>query len=112
MDKLEHKRKQELDTVTEMIGIYCRDIHKTDGIKLCPSCQELLDYVEKRLAACPRMEDKSFCSACKTHCYAPHRREIIQKIMRYSGPKMIFRSPLLVIKHKIIQWLTAREKIL
>ena len=30
MDKVQHKREQELATVTEMIGIFCHDIHKTD----------------------------------------------------------------------------------
>ena len=104
MDKIQHKREQELATVTEMIGIFCRDIHKTDGVHLCHECQDLLDYVEKRVAACPRMEDKTFCSACNTHCYAPNRRERIRMIMRYSGPKMIFHSPILAIKHKLTEW--------
>lgn len=104
MDKLQHKREQELKTVTEMIGIYCRDIHKTDGVDLCPECQELLDYVEKRVAACPRMEEKTFCSACKTHCFAPNRRDKIRVIMRYSGPKMMLRSPIVAIKHKLTEW--------
>ena len=111
MDKLQHKREQELKTVTEMIGIYCRDIHKTDGLTLCPECQELLDYVEKRVAACPRMDEKTFCSACKTHCFAPNRRDRIKIIMRYSGPKMMFRSPMMAIKHKLTEWFAMWEKI-
>ncbi|MBO5588398.1 MAG: nitrous oxide-stimulated promoter family protein [Anaerovibrio sp.] len=112
MDKVQHKREQELATVTEMIGIFCHDIHKTDGEHLCHECQDLLDYVKKRVAVCPRMGEKTFCSACNTHCYAPNRRERIRMIMRYSGPKMMFRSPLLAIKHKLTEWFAIKQKIL
>ena len=100
MDKVQHKREQELATVTEMIGIFCHE------------CQDLLDYVKKRVAVCPRMGEKTFCSACDTHCYAPNRRERIRMIMRYSGPKMMFRSPLLAIKHKLTEWFAIKQKIL
>ncbi len=110
MDRLQHKREQELKTVTEMIGIYCRDLHKTDGVNLCPECQELLEYVNKRVNTCPRMAEKTFCSECKTHCYAPNRQQKIKQIMRYSGPKMIFRSPVMAIRHKLIHWLGEFQK--
>lgn len=104
MDKFKHKREQELKTVTDMISIYCRDVHKTDGGTLCPECEELLDYVEKRVNNCPRIGEQTLCSECSTHCFAPNRRQKMQEIMRYSGPKMMLRSPVMALRHKLIQW--------
>lgn len=99
---IEKKRHHEFDTVFRMIQIYCHGNHHVSH-GLCPSCQELVEYVHQRTAHCPHMADKTFCSACKTHCYAPARRQQIQEVMRYSGPRMIFHAPWLVIYHLYIQ---------
>ena len=99
---VEKKRRHELDTVSLMIHIYCRGNHRTkEG--LCPSCQELADYVKQRTKHCPHMAEKTFCSACKTHCYSPKRRRQIQTVMRYSGPRMLFYAPRLALSHVYIQ---------
>ena len=99
---VEKKRQHELDTVSLMINIYCRGKHHTTK-GLCPSCQELADYVSQRTKHCPHMADKTFCSACKTHCYAPKKRQQIQAVMRYSGPRMLFHAPRPAIYHLYIQ---------
>ena len=39
------------------------------------------------------METKTFCSACKVHCYKPEMREQIRTVMRWSGPLMPFCPP-------------------
>ena len=36
------------------------------------------------------METKTFCSNCRAHCYRLEMREEIRKVMRFSGPRMIF----------------------
>jgi hypothetical protein len=41
---------------------------------------------------------------CKTHCYAPTYREKIREIMRYGGPRMLFISPIQVIRHMYLEW--------
>lgn len=70
----EKKRQREQETVAKIIEIYCHDHHgKRNG--LCPKCEELAHYAAARIAACPRMEVKSFCSVCPIHCYAPARRQ-------------------------------------
>lgn len=99
---LEEKRRREHETVATMISIYCRGIHHS-AEQLCPQCQALADYVKTRIDRCPHMADKTFCSACKTHCYAPAQRRQIQEVMHYSGPRMIFRSPFLALYHLYIQ---------
>lgn len=58
-------------------------------------------YAEARVAHCPHMEAKTFCSQCPTHCYAAKQREAIRNMMRYSGPRMLLHHPLLTITHGV-----------
>lgn len=83
-----------------MVGIYCRGKHKTGDV-LCDECHELLEYARQRSAKCPFMENKTFCSNCKVHCYKPEMREKIKQVMRYSGPRMIFYHPIMAVWHVI-----------
>ena len=102
-EELDDKRKKEMYILIKMIGIYCHEVHGTQE-GLCPQCEELLAYAQQRIRFCPHMASKTFCSACTTHCYAPVRREAIQRIMRYSGPRMLRYHPILAIKHMWLQW--------
>jgi hypothetical protein len=79
-----------------MIDLYYKK-RKNESI----SKEELKEYVELRLDKCPFQENKTFCSNCKIHCYKKDMKEQIKKVMRYSGPKMIFHHPILAIKHLI-----------
>lgn len=109
MTEVEEKRQHELHTVRLMLEIYCHGKHGChDG--LCPDCQELWQYVEQRVARCPHMATKTFCSACRTHCYAPKQRTKIQDVMRYSGPRMLWHAPRLALYHLYIQAKTALAK--
>lgn len=110
LEVLQQKRAEELKTVKTMIEIYCHDIHGAAKRELCPQCQELLEYAAKRVKYCPRMAEKTFCSVCTTHCYAPARRESIRAIMRYSGPRMIWHSPLKAIRHLLEERKYKREQ--
>lgn len=83
-----------------MIDIYCRAKHETHG-ELCPECRELLDYAKKRLAKCPFQERKTTCGNCRVHCYKPIMRERIKELMRFSGPRMFRRHPVLALLHFI-----------
>jgi predicted amidophosphoribosyltransferase len=87
-------------TVEAMILMQCRALHHTrDG--LCPDCRELLAYARKRLDRCPFQEGKTQCVRCLIHCYKPAMRKKIRIVMRYAGPRMIYRHPLLAIYHII-----------
>ncbi len=99
MDKINKKRLKEQYVVEEMIRLYCKRNHHTSD--LCEECEELLDYAKLRSEKCPFMKDKTFCSNCKVHCYKPEKREQIRKVMRYSGPRMLFYHPCLAIWHLI-----------
>ena len=94
------KRKiaREKKTIKTMIELFCS--HKHDSKKvLCASCGTLLEYANLRLEKCPFGEEKTACADCAVHCYQPARRKEIIEVMRYSGPRMALRYPLLVISH-------------
>lgn len=97
---VEQKREREKRMVAEMIALYCRKNHHT-GKGLCPECRSLLDYAQQRSEHCPFMENKTFCSNCRVHCYKPEMREKIRAVMRFSGPRMLFHHPLMAIRHLI-----------
>jgi hypothetical protein len=92
--------RRELTTIGAMVQIYCRDHHDWEApAGVCPDCSELLVYAEKRLDLCPFQQDKPTCGNCTIHCYKQDMRDKVRKVMRYSGPKMIFRHPVLAIFH-------------
>lgn len=83
-----------------MVRIACRDTHATE-YGLCERCQGLLGYALERLDQCPFQADKPTCARCPIHCYRPSRREEIRAVMRYAGPRMMWRHPLLALSHLI-----------
>ncbi len=100
MKKNLSKREKEKLIVGEMILLYCKKVHHTkDG--LCDECNALKDYAHLRSDKCPFMENKTFCSNCKVHCYKADMREKIRTVMRFSGPRMIFHHPLMATNHLI-----------
>lgn len=100
---IKEKRLEEQKMVQEMIQLYCRKKHRRKkGEGLCTECESLLKYAKQRASQCPFMETKTFCSACKVHCYKPEMREKIRGVMRFSGPRMLFHHPVLAIKHIIV----------
>jgi len=94
------RTEREIRTVRKMIGIYCRG-HHGSGKALCEECRELSAYAEQRAEKCPFGEEKPACSRCPIHCYKPRMKEKIGRVMRFSGPKMIYRHPILALRHFI-----------
>jgi hypothetical protein len=91
---------RERKTIAEMIRIYCKGQHGTAS-GLCEQCQELLDYAMRRLQRCVFGARKPTCANCPVHCYKPQMRERIRQVMRYAGPRMLLRHPILAIRHKL-----------
>ena len=93
---------RELNTIGAMLRIYCRDHHGSpprDGDGLCEECGGLFEYARKRLAGCPYGPEKPTCTNCQIHCYGPQQREATRVMMRYAGPRMMWRHPLLALAH-------------
>jgi hypothetical protein len=97
--------RREFLTVEAMIACYCRGVHGTPG-GLCGECRELRDYAAARLRRCPFGEEKPTCAHCPLHCYQPQRREQVKAVMRYAGPRMLWRHPILTVKHWWDGWRT------
>ena len=98
--KTQTKREREKRTVALMIRLYCKKKHGTKKI-LCPECEALTEYAMMRSDKCPFMESKTFCSNCRVHCYKREMREKIREVMRFSGPRMILRHPIMATRHLI-----------
>ncbi len=90
--------QREWKTVFAMVERYCQDHHRTSA-RLCPDCQSLMDYATLRLDRCRFGPAKPTCANCPVHCYQKDRREQVRVIMRYAGPKMLWRHPILAIGH-------------
>jgi hypothetical protein len=90
--------RREKRTVEAMIRLHCRGRHGGRR-ELCGECEELLRYAQARLGGCLFQEGKPTCAQCPVHCYKPAMREKIRGVMRYAGPRMIWRHPLLALGH-------------
>lgn len=102
-------------TVQIMIAMYCRDHHADAGDPHAVPCNECLEqytYAMKRIDACHWLSEgarKPVCRKCPTHCYRPGNRDRMKVIMRYAGPRMMLRHPVLAIHHFIDGWRFTRK---
>ncbi|MCD4733439.1 nitrous oxide-stimulated promoter family protein [bacterium] len=96
-------------TIRVMTRIYCcGHRHLTDD-ELCSDCRGFLDYALKRLELCPLSDDKPPCEDCSIHCYKKEQREAARIIMRYAGPRMLWRHPVLTF-HYLRAKIKAKKK--
>ena len=92
------RNQREWKTIEAMISLYCRDQHAPEG-QLCSPCADLRDYAFQRLEKCPYGDEKPTCAKCPIHCYKPECREKVREVMRYAGPRLLLRRPLLTLRH-------------
>ncbi len=83
-----------------MVSMYCARHHcrKDD---LCPECADLVAYSEDRMDNCVFKRSKPTCLKCPVHCYSPHMRARMRTVMRYAGPRMLSRHPILTVEHML-----------
>ncbi len=98
--KFFNKINIEKRTVSAMITLYCNSNHNSSNFN-CDQCHSLIKYAHERLENCKFGCNKPSCKKCKVHCFKPEMQEKIKKVMRFSGPKMIYRYPLLSLKNLI-----------
>ena len=110
-----HCRQQGRTAITDQTGLTGRtaDTNQADrtGTRqnprpLCPECAALLDYALRRLDSCRFGNGKPSCRT--VHCYRADMRERIRTVMRWAGPRMIFRHPLAATRH-LLRELRSRE---
>ena len=96
--KLSKRLELEHKTLRSMIATYC--YHKHCGGKgLCESCAELEEYSRLRLSRCPFGDEKPACQNCQVHCYNKLMCERIREVMRFSGPRLMWKHPVLALQH-------------
>lgn len=98
--KLSNRIEREKRTVGIMVKMYCDNNHEKVG-SICSECNELTEFANDRINRCVFQDDKPVCSECKIHCYHSDMREKIKTVMRYAGPRMIYRHPIIGIRHLI-----------
>jgi hypothetical protein len=92
---------REYRTMHHMVAIYCRDHHGSGSGTPCEDCGQFLEYAARRLRKCPYGEDKPTCTNCPIHCYKRDPRAFARTVMRYAGPRMMWRHPWLAVMHLI-----------
>ncbi len=107
MNKMDIKRHHDKIIVQEMIEIAAKNPKNLVWLNK----KELMDYAFQRIDMCVEIEHKTFCSACKKPCYSKNMKMMMKKVMRYSGWRMMFVHPLLVVKHTFSTTLTHFAKI-
>jgi hypothetical protein len=93
---------REQRTLAAMVRIHCRGRHRSEGPAgevPCAACRDLIAFAGFRLRRCPHGDLKPTCARCPIHCYLPARREQVREVMRYAGPRMLLRHPVLALRH-------------
>jgi hypothetical protein len=94
--------RRERRTMALMVEDYCRRHHAaSDGAAACERCRAFLAYADARLDHCPYGERKPTCANCPIHCYKREPREFARDVMRYAGPRMLLRHPVLAVLHLV-----------
>jgi hypothetical protein len=101
--------RREKRTIEAMLDVYCRHHHATADAaatedkrsSLCGDCADLLRYARQRLDNCVFGESKMPCNHCSVHCYSAKMRTRIVEVMRYAGPRMMPRHPVLSLLHML-----------
>jgi hypothetical protein len=95
------RRTREFSMIATMLQMYCHSHHAPESTRLCPDCLALHDYARRRLERCVFGDAKPTCANCTVHCYKPSRREQIRQVMRWAGPRMLWRHPVLAVRHML-----------
>lgn len=105
--RISTRRAREKKTISSMVAIYCAGNHAAAdrtrtahcGEPLCKECAEIDAYAVLRTERCRKMGEKTSCEECGNHCYAPDMQNRIRAIMRYAGPRMLFKHPVAAVRH-------------
>ncbi|MDK2847339.1 MAG: hypothetical protein PWP34_692 [Desulfuromonadales bacterium] len=90
--------RREKQTLACMLRLYCK-AHHGGKKSLCPACRKLLEHTWERLDFCPFENAKPVCVRCPHNCHASRDRAELRKVMRYAGPRLLWRHPLLALLH-------------
>ena len=61
-----------------------------EGPKLCGECAKILRHAIVMRVLCP-LDPKPKCRHCPQHCYRPLYRDQMDTVMKYAGPRSLFK---------------------
>jgi hypothetical protein len=93
------RRAREQETLDAMIEMFCRYHHFS--VHNCRECGELSAYAQRRLERCIFGDAKPTCANCTVHCYNDEMRGRMRRVMRWAGPRMLLKHPILALRHKL-----------
>lgn len=111
MESITRHQKKDIRLIGKFVEVYCAAKHPAavnlpfalpGGLKdrmLCQECAAFLAYAVNKRIKCPLESEKPSCKHCRIHCYDKSQREVIRKVMAYSGRKLILRGRLDYIWH-------------
>ena len=91
------KRAVKKQLIHEMITIFCAAKHSRVGN--CQICSRLEEYANMKIDRCPLGDSGISCSSCRVHCYGESERSLIKEVMKYAGPGIFLKSPLLTLRY-------------
>lgn len=96
MNRIEREKK----VISLMIDMFCqKHHHHTQGKSDCAYCAELKSFAFMRIDKCRFKMNKPNCTDCTVHCFGREKREQIREVMRWSGPRMMWRHPVMALRH-------------
>ncbi|MGO8684752.1 MAG: nitrous oxide-stimulated promoter family protein [Thermoleophilia bacterium] len=105
------RRQREARTLRLMIALYCHDHHAAAPIvgargsqvaapaTLCPDCAALAIVCAGALEHCPYGANKPVCATVRCTAISPPGGKKSPRSLRYAGPRMLRRHPLLAVAH-------------
>lgn len=101
--------QKDTDKLVRFLSMYCRAHHGhrrrepfrfdyskvqakvLTGQDLCGECSRLLRHAIVKRALCP-LDPKPRCRDCSEHCYLPLYRDQMARVMKYAGPRSLFKK--------------------
>lgn len=108
--QLNSQQIKDIRIIGRFTEVWCHGHHHSDrhafklsgsrkDLQLCPDCIAFVEYAIQKRSNCPLEVDRPSCKHCRIHCYAPPQRELVKKIMAWSGRRMIMRGRLDYLWH-------------
>ena len=100
--------KKDTDKLVRFLSLYCDAHHGhrlrgafrfensrlpakvSQGPDLCGECVKLLRHAIVMRVLCP-LDPKPKCRNCPQHCYRPSYKDQMETVMKFAGPRSLFR---------------------
>ena len=102
--ELKNNIPKEKESIKKTFAVYCHANHGTSGNKLCSKCNALLLTIMTKIDRCPYGITKPICDRCERPCFGATQTKEFLTIMEKSQTKMLFKHPMMAIKHKLAGW--------